>query len=959
MDSSPLPSFLGFVSTVLISQISIINNSPNRDDAIPYSGLGLSFQHCANLDSSTQRHSFSVESYITAQTMSGESASSNGNDRSRMYWTPLMERCFIELMLEHLRRGNGIGHTFNKQAWTDMLTTFNAKFGSQYDKDVLKTRYTNLWKQFNDVKILLSQFGFSWDASRQMVVADDSVWDAYVKAHPDARCYRTKPVLNFDDLCVIYGYTVADGRYSLSSHDVRFDDQVQRLHLPLGDGMGSVAVSSNERPRTDWTASMDQFFIELLLDQLGRGSKVDNGFNKSAWTDMLAMFNAKFGCQHGKRVLKNRFKKLLKCYCDVTKLLKQGFLWNEQLQMLAADDDVWNAYVKAYPHAKAYRSKTLPNYRDLELIFRNVPEDEIRNLHQEKNHEDAITGTKAFEGKGNRNPSSTDRTRTYWTPPMDRCFIDLLLEQVKHGNRLGQAFITQAWNDMITSFNERFKSQYDKDVLKNRYKHLRKQFNDVDNLLRQGGFSWDDSREMVAAEDHVWDAYTKVHPEARSLRVKTLPGYRKLCVIFGEESSDTRYIRLSHNTDPSCELPVLITGEQKNGIFAKVYYAGSAIEWTESMECCFVDLMIEQVNRGNRIGNIFNEEAWSHMVEAFSARLGLQCDKQFLIDHYFCLMKKHDDISNILSHDEFAWDEALQSIIAENDIWDAYIKDHPDAISYKNRCLYLFHNLCKIFGNKVMKVSDVKVSALEQLQLVEANDVTIEIDMDGTPGNSVVISNVDVSDQDTDRVGEIDMDGSFGNLVVSGSNEISYQVKKRLSEIDMVGTSANFYVTSNNEISNQDTERPREMDIDMTSGNLDVTCNAQTLSRDKKRPNKMDTNGTCGNSVMSGNTKIKHHFKKRPSTMPLDFRPPKKELRMKEALSEMASAVKALVNNKEEKSNNASFEDALSALQAMPDIDEELIMDACDLLEDERKAKIFLALDISLRKKWLLRKLRQ
>ncbi|KAK7293115.1 hypothetical protein RJT34_15976 [Clitoria ternatea] len=891
--------------------------------------------------------------------MSGQIASSNGNnDRSRMYWTLLMERYFIDLMLEHLQ--NRVGHTFNKQAWSDMLTMFNAKFGSQYDKDVLKTRYTNLWKQFNDVKGLLSShFGFSWDAAREMVVADDSVWDSYVKAHPDARCYRTKPVLNFDDLCMIYGHAVADGRYSLSSHDVSLDDQVQGLHLPLGDEIGSiVALSSNERPKTDWTPSMDQFFIELLLDQLSKGKKVDNGFDKNAWTDMLAMFNAKFGCQHGKRVLKNRFKKLLKCYCDITNLLRHGFSWNEELQMLLADDDVWNAYAKVHPYARKYRSKTFPKYSDLELIFRHVSENELH----ENNHEDLMSETKAGDGKGSRNPSGTDRTRTYWTPPMDRCLIDLLLEQVKHGNRLGQTFITQAWNDMIMYFNERFKSQYDKDVLKNRYKHLRKQFNDVDHLLQQEGFSWDDKREMVGAEDHVWDAYTKAHPEARPLRVKTLPGYRKLCVIFGEESSDTRYIRSAHNVDSRSELPILLTGEQKNGIFPNIYNAGSTIEWTESMEYCFVDLMIEQVNRGNRIGNLFNEDAWTHMIKAFSARLGLQCDKQFLVDQYFCLMKSHDDISNILSHSEFSWDETIQMISAQSEVWDAYIKDHPDAISYKNMRLYLFHDLCKIFGNKVTKVSDAVVSDLEQLQFMEAKGTTIEMEMEGPSGNFIVISNVDVSDQDADKAREMGADGPFRNLVLSNSNEISYLDKGRQSEINMVavGTSGCLDVISNNETSNQDTERPREMDMDMNMayGNMDVAANGQILSRDRQRPNKIDTNGTCGNLVKGGNAKKTHHVKKRPSTMPLDSRPSKKELRMKEAFSEMAGAVKALMNNKE-KTNNTSFENAISELQAMPDIDEELVMDACDLLEDERKAKIFLALDISLRKKWLLRKLRQ
>lgn len=110
------------------------------------------------------------------------------NDRSRTYWTPTMERYFIDLMLDQMHRGSRIGHTFNKQAWTDMLTMFNAKFGSQYDKDVLKGRYTNLWKQFNDIKNLLGQSGFSWDETRQMVVADDDVWDAYIKVHYFSIC---------------------------------------------------------------------------------------------------------------------------------------------------------------------------------------------------------------------------------------------------------------------------------------------------------------------------------------------------------------------------------------------------------------------------------------------------------------------------------------------------------------------------------------------------------------------------------------------------------------------------------------------------------------------------------------------------------------------------------------------------------------------------------------------------
>ncbi|KAI4337231.1 hypothetical protein L6164_015674 [Bauhinia variegata] len=753
-----------------------------------------------------------------------------GSDRSRTYWTPLMERYFIDLMLEHLHRGNRVGHTFNKQAWTDMLTMFNVKFGCQYDKDILKSRYTNLWKQFNDVKNLLCHIGFSWDAARQMVVADDFVWDAYVKAHPDARSYRAKQMPNFDDLCVIYGYTTADGRYSLSSHDVSFDDELQELKLD--DGLGSIAPSSNERPKTDWNADMDQFFIELLLDQVGRGNKVDNALNKKAWSEMLVMFNAKFGSQHGRRVLRHRYKKLWKYYCDIKLLLKQGFSWDENQQMLVADDGVWDAYVRVHPHARTYRLKTLPNYRDLELIFRNGADDEMSNLHLEKDFEDVIPEKKAGQGKGN-NPTGTDRTRTYWTPPMDRCLIDLLLEQTTKGNKIGQTFITQAWNEMISSFNMQFKSHYDKEVLKNRYKHLRRQFNDVNNLLKQNDFSWNDKREMVVAEDNIWDAYTKVHPDARSLRVKTLPGYLKLRDIFRKESFEGRYSRLARDEDPGSELPALMTSGEESGSLPSVHDASSTIEWTESIECCFIDLLIDQVNRGNRVGNTFNEQAWNDLIEAFNAKLGLQCDRHFLEDQYSRLTKRHDDISTLLNQGGFAWDETLQM-------------DHPDAISYRNRLLDSYHDLCKIFGNKV---DDTRVGVQGQLQWLEANEITIEMDTNEKPEN----------------------------LVVTGNTEIPFQDKNRLTE----------------------------------------------MLFDSGPPNKK--------------TKI--------------------DMRMHEALSEMAGAMKTLVN-KEEKNSDNSSENALSVLQAMPDIDDELIIDACDLFEDERKAKTFLALDASLRKKWLLRKLR-
>ncbi len=115
--------------------------------------------------------------------------------------------------------------------------------------------------------------------------------------------------------------------------------------------------------------------------------------------------------------------------------------------------------------------------------------------------------------------------------------------------------------------------------------------------------------------------------------------------------------------------------------------------------------------------------------------------------------------------------------------------------------------------------------------------------------------------------------------------------------------------------------------------------------------------------ILTGNTQMSGDESKRPTETPSESQRPRKVRktggnRMEEALSEIAGVVKRLVNKKENK-NCKLIESAIDALQAIPDIDDELMLDACDLLEDEKKAKTFLALDITLRRKWLLRKLRQ
>lgn len=54
-----------------------------------------------------------------------------------------------------------------------------------------------------------------------------------MQVHPDVQVYRNKVLVNINDLCLIYAHTSADGRYSLSSHDVDFDDDFQGVNTGM------------------------------------------------------------------------------------------------------------------------------------------------------------------------------------------------------------------------------------------------------------------------------------------------------------------------------------------------------------------------------------------------------------------------------------------------------------------------------------------------------------------------------------------------------------------------------------------------------------------------------------------------------------------------------------------------------------------------------------------------------
>ncbi|KAK7344225.1 hypothetical protein VNO77_13589 [Canavalia gladiata] len=1025
-----------------------------------------------------------------------------GSEPSGTAWTPAMESYFVDLLLNQVHTGNRMGYTFNKQAWSEILALFNANFGSSYDVNFLKSRYTSLWMHFNDVKDLLDQNGFSWDETRQMVVASDHIWDSYLKVYPHAQAYRSKALVNIKDLCLIYAHKRADGRYSLSSHDMDFGDDDQVVNAGSGVAARTPAPVTRECPDTDWTLAMDCYFVKLMLDQLKSGNMIHNTFSRKAWNHILKCFNKKFDAQYDKSYLKHHYNKLGNYYTDVKGLLDlKHFSWDENQQRIVADDYVWENYIKAHPHASSYRNKTLVNYQDLGIIYGNaicnghcnyMQEGRGNEYHSSDGDEyvggiwtsdmdcyltdlllnQALKGNKAthdftyeawceivtsfylkfgshytkdalknrykylksqytdlqvlikhpgfaWNGKqemGRYNHSSCsadhisndpisitgvdedtqdsalgDYSRTDWTPLMDRYLIDLMLEEVQKGNQRDDVFNNQVWSEMVVLFKERFGIQFEKDYLKNCCKCLENVYCDLRSLLDRRGFSWDEAQQMISAYDGAWDAYIKEHPDANSYRNHRKPNYNDLCLIYG--NSETKL---------TCNL-----GNQNfgyNDCSTKVQNFHRRRDWTPPMDRYFMDLMLEEVQNGSMVNQKFDRLTWRDMVAKFRAEFGSQYDKDVLKSRYMTLRKRFNDMKILLYQSGFAWDEMQQMITADKKLWDACVKAHPDMNAYRNRTLPNFNDLFLIYGNtnrgRNQNYPDCcKDSELDvwEYRHSPANDEPMRIAWT-VKMNYYLIGLLLEQLNRGNKIGDTFskkawswMTASFNRefgllcdgdelqnqyfdlmrvykdvIFLLNQNGIAWdeiQHTSRANDVWQAYFEPYVYYTDSAQhmhlmeypdaITFGETLRDNYSDLCLLFGNLNqnrIPGRARIKLKTNDNNLGMETNEIMGDLQPSaGEFKISDGRRKRQSQAMLTSSHARK---VKKTLpGEMQKDF-------EEKKDN-SIECIVAALQTVPNLDDELFLEACLLLEDEREARMFVAIDASARRKWLLKKLHQ
>ncbi|VFR03593.1 unnamed protein product [Cuscuta campestris] len=135
-----------------------------------------------------------------------------------------------------------------------------------------------------------------------------------------------------------------------------------------------------------------------------------------------------------------------------------------------------------------------------------------------------------------------ERLRRRWTPSLDKVFAELVVEQIRLGNRPNNVFDKKTWNCIRSEFNRLTNLDFNNnqlrkhlDVLRTRYYAFKSSSSGQNDSLVDPCFDGFDLWEDIVGQ-----------PKPETSKIKECPVYEELCLIFEEPDADGKYAQSSH-----------------------------------------------------------------------------------------------------------------------------------------------------------------------------------------------------------------------------------------------------------------------------------------------------------------------------------------------------------------------------------------------------------------------------
>ncbi|KAF4390872.1 hypothetical protein F8388_005685 [Cannabis sativa] len=124
-----------------------------------------------------------------------------------------------------------------------------------------------------------------------------------------------------------------------------------------------------------------------------------------------------------------------------------------------------------------------------------------------------------------------------------------------------------------------------------------------------------------------------------------------------------------------------------------------AFVWPEKHEEIFIELMEEEVLKGNRNTKTFTKQSWKRIKEELYAQAKRSYTDTQLRNKYNLLRQKYKDFKFLMKETGVGFSVVTGQLTAPDEVWDRLIRVNKSAKKFRKNGCILYGKLCVIFGD--------------------------------------------------------------------------------------------------------------------------------------------------------------------------------------------------------------------------------------------------------------------
>ncbi|KAL2904160.1 L10-interacting MYB domain-containing protein [Bienertia sinuspersici] len=139
--------------------------------------------------------------------------------------------------------------------------------------------------------------------------------------------------------------------------------------------------------------------------------------------------------------------------------------------------------------------------------------------------------------------------------------------------------------------------------------------------------------------------------------------------------------------------------------------------WSKNMSKELLELLAEEVRKGNRPNNTFQTSSFIAATKVISEKFQVNCTPEHVENHMKTVRNTWATISIVRNNSGFGWSNNLMMITTSPTAYDTYIKQYPAHEKYLNRKIDLYDEMAIVVGkdmargNFSMTFGDIDVDA--------------------------------------------------------------------------------------------------------------------------------------------------------------------------------------------------------------------------------------------------------